>query len=325
MIMDQPSDQGVVLRGPTAFILGAPKCGTTALAQYLSETDGVCMSEPKEPNFFCSDIHAYKKDEHKYSSYEDYVRRCFSRQSPADDVLVDASVWNLYSKCSVPAILEACPDARFVVMLRNPVDLAISLYSNRSDLGVETRPDFITAFRESIGALGFTDGSSMVDNVDYSAICSLGMQVERLLSRVSPDRVFFGLLEDLRERPLLLWPRLCAHIGAEDGGRTEFPPVNVRHGVPKRILGLPVNAHAIRMLTRPPRAIVTMRNAALALLPIRGFGLQQRLVSRMRANSVQADIPEETIRELTDHFCDDIGLLQQCIGQDLGSWLRVDR
>ena len=100
-----PSEHGLGLRGPNVFMIGAPKCGTTALAQYLSEAPGVCVSEPKEPNFFCPDIHAFKKEEHKYGDYEDYVSRCFAGQQPSDDVLVDASVWNLYSECAVPGIL----------------------------------------------------------------------------------------------------------------------------------------------------------------------------------------------------------------------------
>lgn len=319
-----PSDNRLVLRGPNVFVIGAPKCGTTALAQYLSETPGVCVSTPKEPHFFCRDIHAFRKEENRYEDYEDYVSRSFAGQQPSDDVLVDASVWNLYSDCAVPGILESCPDARFVVMLRNPVDLVISLYAHRSDLGVETRPDVITAFWDSIGARGFTDGSSKVNNVDYSASCSLGWQVERLLSRVPADRVFFGLLEDLRERPLWLWRKLCDHIGARAGDRAEFPPANVRHGVPRRVLGLPINAHGIRLLTRPPRAVMKFRKAALALLPIRKFGLQERFVSRMRSNPGQAAIPDDALRGLKDHFADDIARLQRCTGMDLQRWLGAE-
>ena len=319
--MAEPSGNRFDLRGPNVFIIGAPKCGTTALAQYLSETPGVCVSTPKEPHFFCRDTYPFRKQDNKYENYEDYVSRSFASQQPSDEVLVDASVWNLYSDCAVPEILESCPEARFVVMLRNPVDLVISLYAHRADLGVETRSDVISAFWDSIGARGFTDGSSMVNNIDYSAVCSLGWQVERLLSRVSADQVFFGLLDDLRERPLWLWRELCSHIGACAGDRSEFPPANVRHGVPRRVLGLPIKAHGIRLLTRPPRAVMKLRKAALALLPIQKFGLQERLVNRMRSNPAQAAIPDDALRDLKNHFADDIALLQRCTGMDLQRWL----
>ena len=37
---------------PDFIIAGAPKCGTTALAFFLSEHPNVCISRIKEPRFF---------------------------------------------------------------------------------------------------------------------------------------------------------------------------------------------------------------------------------------------------------------------------------
>ncbi|MFP3938560.1 MAG: sulfotransferase [Phycisphaerae bacterium] len=44
------------MRKPNFFIIGAPKCGTTALHHYLSEHPRVFMSQPKEAGFLCADI-----------------------------------------------------------------------------------------------------------------------------------------------------------------------------------------------------------------------------------------------------------------------------
>ena len=310
-------------QGPTAFILGAPKCGTTALAQYLSETPGVCMSYPKEPNFFCTDIHPYKRG---FTSYENYLERCFSHQKPGDKALVDATIWNLYSRAAVPSILEIQPEARFVVMLRNPLDMALSLYAHRCDNGLETRPDFQSAFNESIGARGFLDGTSKVNNVDYSDLCKLGAQVQRLLSIVDPERVLFGLLEDLEDRPEWIWERMCNHIGVDPGDRKEFPPLNVRHGVPRKILGLPLRAHTIRLIGNPPAPIMKLRNALIACLPIKGFGTMRhrhRLQDVLREDGRRADLAPEFAGELLQHFQEDVRLLAQLIGRDLGSWSRL--
>ena len=49
---------------PNFFIIGAPKCGTTALSRYLSQHPNIFMSDPKEPHYFCDDF--------KYGNYEWY-------------------------------------------------------------------------------------------------------------------------------------------------------------------------------------------------------------------------------------------------------------
>ena len=41
---------------PNFFIVGAPKCGTTALYEYLSSHPDVFLCDPKEPNYFSCDF-----------------------------------------------------------------------------------------------------------------------------------------------------------------------------------------------------------------------------------------------------------------------------
>ena len=40
---------------PSFFIIGAPKCGTTSLADWLRDHNNIFMSDPKEPHFFNTD------------------------------------------------------------------------------------------------------------------------------------------------------------------------------------------------------------------------------------------------------------------------------
>ena len=41
---------------PDFFIVGAPKCGTTSLAEYLNSNPRVFVTNPKEPFYFCKDF-----------------------------------------------------------------------------------------------------------------------------------------------------------------------------------------------------------------------------------------------------------------------------
>ncbi|MGH6917730.1 MAG: sulfotransferase, partial [Geminicoccaceae bacterium] len=44
------------MRIPDFFIVGAPKCGTTALYNYLRDHPRIFLPERKEVHFFCDDL-----------------------------------------------------------------------------------------------------------------------------------------------------------------------------------------------------------------------------------------------------------------------------
>ncbi|NJO14781.1 MAG: sulfotransferase [Thioploca sp.] len=58
------------MKKPNFFIVGAPKCGTTALSEYLSSHPNVFMSYPKEPHYFSTDM----PNKRSSSSLEDYLQ-----------------------------------------------------------------------------------------------------------------------------------------------------------------------------------------------------------------------------------------------------------
>src|SRR4029079_17830653 len=79
-----------------AFLIGAPKCGTTTLAHLLGEHPDVSVAIPKEPNFF-SDDGEYAMGPERYAG--------FFAQRPGAAVCLDASV--AYSRVGVaPGVCE---------------------------------------------------------------------------------------------------------------------------------------------------------------------------------------------------------------------------
>ena len=124
---------------PDFFIIGAPKCGTTALVSYLSEHPDVFMSEPKEPHFFADDFPHYKK----YIPTIDAYERLFEDAAlkPATRV-GEASVWYLYSEYAIKNIHKYRPDAKLIVMLRDPVEVMQSLHKQLLWTMDENQPSF---------------------------------------------------------------------------------------------------------------------------------------------------------------------------------------
>src|SRR5690625_588329 len=105
---------------PNFFIIGAPKSGTTALSEYLRQHPEVLFSNPKEPHFFNDDF------SHRHITSLDKYLSCFAHATGEERALGEGSVFYLYSKTAVSNIVGQSPHAKFIVMLRIPIEAVYS-------------------------------------------------------------------------------------------------------------------------------------------------------------------------------------------------------
>ena len=61
------------MKKPNLFIVGAPKCGTTAWAQYLNTHPKIGFSNRKEPHYFCDDFQGFRWAKNRIE-YEEMFR-----------------------------------------------------------------------------------------------------------------------------------------------------------------------------------------------------------------------------------------------------------
>ena len=112
----------MALSKPTFFIIGAPKCGTTSLHTYLNSHSQITMSHPKEPHYFSTDIE--NGGIRNKEKYED----CFSHSDGNAVAVGESSTLYLYSKVAVQNICKYNKDAKFITMIRNPIEIARSFH-----------------------------------------------------------------------------------------------------------------------------------------------------------------------------------------------------
>jgi len=180
---------------PNLFIVGAAKCGTTSLYHYLSQHPGVFMSHIKEPHHF-SDLRPDAEVASFYRSVddpEDYLR--LFEGAGACDVIGEASTSYFTDARAAERIRQFNPDARIIIMLRDPVERAYSHYLNNVREGLETE-DFETALRRELGspAEALVWGRLPL----YLAIGRYEEGLNRFLTRF-PGRCFVMLFEEFRE------------------------------------------------------------------------------------------------------------------------------
>ena len=119
---------------PNFLILGAAKSGTTSLYHYLSQHPEIFMSRVKEPNFFACEGdkldyqgpgYAYVRD-WTVTDWQDYQDLFAGVKAKARG---EASWSSFYYPLAAERIKHYCPEMKFILLLRNPIERAFSHHS----------------------------------------------------------------------------------------------------------------------------------------------------------------------------------------------------
>lgn len=292
------------MKKPNFFIVGAPKCGTTSLAHWLDRHPDVYFSPRKEPMFFDYD---WPRTIRTWKDYE-YL---FKDAQPSHIAVGEASTRYLYSCQAVPRILEYSKDARFIVCLRNPIDMAPALHSELLYQGHENVTDFERAWHlQEARAAGHNiprTVASHPDQLQYGPYCKLGEQVERLYETVPSERVACVVLQDMRESPQKEYDRILSFLGVERKGDVVF---SIRNSS-KRTKSSAVSQLARAMYELKIRAGIT-----------RSFGMLARLRSLNSRKEKREVISPELRSELVSYFREDVQVLSDILNRDLREWLQ---
>ncbi len=125
-------------RTPDFFIVGHPKCGTTALFEMLRTHPQIYMPDCKETQFFATELGSRPGTEGRtLTQYLDL----FAAAGPGQQV-GEASVSHLWSRTAAAGIAELRPDAKIIAILREPASFLRSLHLQFVQTRVESESDF---------------------------------------------------------------------------------------------------------------------------------------------------------------------------------------
>lgn len=220
--MTLPNPQAIFCRVsplPGFFIIGAPRCGTTALSHYLSQHPRICFARPKEPHFFTSPLAASGNADLQ----RDYIERFFRHCGEDTLLLGEGSVSYLYSKDALEQILQLNAQARFLVMLRSPVEMIQSYHARMLYILQEDTSDLRQAWRlQSLRARGkqIPRTCSEPRYLQYAEIGRLGSYLEQLYSLAGRQRCHVIVYDDFIADPQATYRGALSFIGIEDDGRS---------------------------------------------------------------------------------------------------------
>jgi hypothetical protein len=214
------------IKKPNFFIIGAPKCGTTSLSKYLREHPNIFFSDPKEPGYFCTDF--FKKSRYVFTEKR-YLEKYFKGAAGYKRV-GEGSTAYLYSKDAVKNILRFNPEAKFIVMIRNPINMFKSLHSQLLfDLN-ENIKDPRKAWelqKERIKGKHIPPFSLEPKFLQYGEFCKLGEQIERLL-KIVPNKKNIKIIrfERFKNNTKEVYEEVLKFLDLKTDNRKEFPIYN---------------------------------------------------------------------------------------------------
>jgi hypothetical protein len=216
---------------PDFLILGAQKAGTTALYAYLRRHPGITGPSWKEVSFF---------DRH-YARGEAWYRGNFPNKLRARGGLVgEASPSYVFHPLGPERVRGLVPEAKLIVLVRNPVDRAFSHYQHEVALGREP-----LSFEEALEAederLRGEVERMLADpryfshawwNYTYQARGRYAEQLERWLEVFPREQLLIVPSEDLGSDPAGTYGRVLEFLGAPPHRLESYPRVFERQYEP---------------------------------------------------------------------------------------------
>ncbi|MGI9070357.1 MAG: sulfotransferase family protein [Bryobacteraceae bacterium] len=313
-------------RVPNFFVVGAPKAGTTSLYQYLAEHPEVYMSPIKEPNFFASEIRPenvseelqerVRRDMDALKAYlegpmsekrfggmllewEDYLK--LFEKVKEEKAIGEASVLYLWSKTAAGNIFSRIPDAKIVMILRDPAERAFSQYLHNVTNGI-----IYESFRRHVYAGSRRKSEKF--SIGYPSL-ELGLyyeQVKRYLGIFPKENIHILFFEDYRQQPARMLKELFCFLNVDSRFTPDMSKRELEPKVPRAV----VFAHFLK------RYGVWQR---LKKLSPRVFRSHLRTIAFRKRRSLVMDSKDRDY--LLDYYRDDILKLSNLLDRDLRHWL----
>lgn len=290
------------MKKPNFFIIGAPKCGTSSLARWLSEHNSIFFCNPKEPAFFNKDTLIGTESLLEYE-------KLFYDADDSHIAIGEGTTQYLYSKVAIKEILNYQKDAKFIICLRNPVEMAISMHSERVYQGEEPIASFYDAWKEEKNrTLGLGIPSTMKKNslfLQYGQVCKHGFWLENLFSQISKEKVHIVLLDEIKKNPMNVFDDVLSFLNVPFENSIQLKKYNPAKQV-----------RSVRTSTFIKKGIHLKRKL---------FGNYKTNIAGYlrRMNSYQKDREEislECKKNLLEYFISDINKLECILDRDLQDW-----
>lgn len=293
---------------PNLFIVGAPKCGTTAWVEYLGSHPDIHFPARKEPSYFCPDLLPIQR----VQTLDEYLD--LFRDSGDASIIGEASVTYLRSEVAPGQIHAFNEQAKILIFLRNQEDFLPSLYNQLVFNGEELIEDFEQAWRlsgkrtrEEVPAC-----CNDIRSLDYKEAGRFSEQVRRYLNHFPAKQIRIFEFNDWVSDPRSTYLKIMGFLGLDDDGREGFPRVNeAKHRKSKLLL---------RFVKDPPPALLGVAATAKKIAGVSSLGIASRLLKVGTRDGNPSRLSDALKNEIRDFYAADNELTRSLIDEAGRAW-----
>jgi len=283
------------------FIVGAPKSGTTSLYHYLSEHPQVEMSSQKEPDYF-SDKAIHEQGMYYAKNRVDTLDKYESLFVQKESVVYgEASVSYLFYENVAEDIKKYNPNAKIIIMLRNPIERAFSHYLMDYRLGL------ISDSFENVLAKISKHKNAHLFYQQYIEVSKYAKQIQRYLDFFKKENILFIDYEDFKKNVSKTVDQVYNFLNIS----TEFvADINTKHNT----------------FIMPKNKIIRLIYSFVFLRKILTFLFPVYLVKNISVLLFKSDKKPELLKEtrslLSIIFNDDIKKMEEVLAKNYSKWIK---
>lgn len=297
-------------REPNFFIVGAPKSATTFMDYSLAQHPDIFMCPFKETHYFAADLfpNGSKIPWDRYSSFFEDVK--------SETVIGESSVFYMLSRGAAEAIRDFCPDAKILIMLRDPIDVIAAHHSQILYETYETEQSLRRALElEQQRRLAHAGKQILLRErvTHYREIVEFSDQIQRFLDRFPREQIHFTIYEDVKNDTMAVYRDVLSFLGVDPTFEANFEIKNANKVLRNR---------RVQVFLRETPEWVT--KASRLLLPHQSLrnwlktNLKQLNSRRVSRNAV----PEDLRTLLAEELKPEVDRLSALLGRDLSHWCR---
>lgn len=202
--------------GVNLVVLGFPKCGTTAFAEWLDGSAHVAVSHPKETFQLCPEFAVNLRRSEQVDLTSSFATRDTTWRA-------EATTLNVYSS-SLRQTLAELP-TKVILLVRDPVESVLSWHNQMFQAGTAVSEDFFEAWE-----YGLSLNEDTLEGVEflraYALICQYGLWASRWRDAVGADRLLMVYDHEVRGERDYLSRRVDAFLGTSLQLPAEIPVRN---------------------------------------------------------------------------------------------------
>lgn len=298
---------------PDFYIVGAAKAGTTSLVEMLRTHESIYFPHEKEPHHFFlrEDERAWTiRDGERILPLAEALPYCkeapylgLYRNAPEGALKGDASTQYLVNHTVAGAIHAQRPDAKIIVVLRQPSDRAYSAYLHARSRGEEPLPTFAAALDDCEGGhRQAAFATNYMAEGEYARHLSIWRDL-------FGDNLLVLLFEDLVSEPQATLDHVTGFLGVS---KMQLADASASHKNASVEFDNPL-AQGFRMLAK------RLRRSAPALFELPVFRVPYDAVLA-RLGRKPERMPVDQRHRLDAHYASQVDALEAMLGCDLAAW-----